>query len=817
MRRYFGKEWVLGSIVSLLLLVVASGSMVAGVNGWLFDVGQSLGRPPANPTAGTVIIHLDPQSLAELGGSQQERQGLVLLLEKLRYVKGDVSILIPLNESQKNPALDSLASIQETIDTAGLSAKAKHHLSTKLNKEIAALDTDSRLVTAMGRMKHVILPQRLDDAGTGAESPKPSISSIFASGLSPLQPASTLIADDIRTPIAEFSKHASALGTFELLADGQNNIRGFRLMQPSDSGDRLSIPLLLAAGKRGVGSASGEISYGKATVKSGRFFQGYFRVYSGLTFTTYTLSQILSGEIDIKKMNGDTIIVANHAMLEHRYTVSGDTELNAAEMVALATINLKKRDLLTTTDLFAVGEWAIYLLTVILIVLVMPYLRYAYCVAVSVATLLLLAGVSVYFLLTQQLWLKTGAAILLLFIGVAVIGLRRLYTSQSARHYSDVAQTLRQLGLAYQEQGKKEQAFEAFKKLPPADENLELIYNLALDFERQRRYERAAAAYLHILHENPAFKDTAKRWQNAEKMGVAALTSSGQFSHAVLLMPDADGQKPRLGRYEVEKEIGKGAMGAVYLGRDPKIDRTVAIKTLALSQEFAPEEIKEVEGRFFHEASAAGKLNHPNIVTIYDAGEEHDLAYIAMEYLDGNPLSDYVRASKLLPVPTVLDIMAQVADGINYADKAGVVHRDIKPANIMYNPKSGVVKITDFGIARLTSSSRTKTGTILGTPSFMSPEQISSQKVDGRTDIFSLGATMFVLLTGKRPFDADSLAGLTFQITSEKHRDPLKLRPELPACVKTVIDKAMQKEPENRYQDGHAMRRAILRCLKKME
>jgi serine/threonine protein kinase len=176
-------------------------------------------------------------------------------------------------------------------------------------------------------------------------------------------------------------------------------------------------------------------------------------------------------------------------------------------------------------------------------------------------------------------------------------------------------------------------------------------------------------------------------------------------------------EKPMLGRYQVEKELGKGAMGVVYLGRDPKINRVVAIKTMALSQEFEEDELKDVKERFFREAETAGRLNHPNIVTIFDAGEEHDLAYIAMEFLKGKDLVPYTKPGNLMPLAKAMDVVARVADALAYAHQNSVVHRDIKPANIMYEPESDAVKVTDFGIARITDSSKTKTGMVLGTPS----------------------------------------------------------------------------------------------------
>jgi serine/threonine-protein kinase len=261
-------------------------------------------------------------------------------------------------------------------------------------------------------------------------------------------------------------------------------------------------------------------------------------------------------------------------------------------------------------------------------------------------------------------------------------------------------------------------------------------------------------------------------------------------------------EKPMLGRYQVEKELGKGAMGVVYLGKDPKIGRVVAIKTMALSQEFEGEELTDARERFFREAETAGRLQHQNIVTIFDAGEEHDLAYIAMEFLKGRDLTEYCKSDKLLPVPVVLSIVARVAEALAYAHKQQVVHRDIKPANIMFEPESDTVKVTDFGIARITDSSKTKTGLVLGTPSFMSPEQLAGKRVDGRSDLYSLGVMLYQLLAGVLPFRGDSMAELMYKIANEPAPDIRKVRPDLPMALTVVLGRALTKAPEDRYQDG---------------
>jgi len=269
--------------------------------------------------------------------------------------------------------------------------------------------------------------------------------------------------------------------------------------------------------------------------------------------------------------------------------------------------------------------------------------------------------------------------------------------------------------------------------------------------------------------------------------------------------------RPTLGRYEILKQLGKGAMGVVYLGQDPRINRTTAIKTVRFSDEFDEEEAAEMKKKFFREAESAGTLSHPNIVTIYDAGDEQDLAYIAMEYLEGDSLEKFQKKESLIPMRRLIGYIADIAEGLDYAHRQGIVHRDIKPANVMLL-KNGKVKITDFGIARITASSQTKTGIVKGTPYYMSPEQISGKKVDGRSDIFSLGVMTFQLLTGTVPFKGSSPAALMHKILNSPHPDPRTINPRIPKPLTAILNKALEKDPAKRYQTAGQMA-AHLRTL----
>jgi len=265
----------------------------------------------------------------------------------------------------------------------------------------------------------------------------------------------------------------------------------------------------------------------------------------------------------------------------------------------------------------------------------------------------------------------------------------------------------------------------------------------------------------------------------------------------------------RLGRYELVHEIGKGAMGVVYRARDPRINREVALKAIPLADEFEAEELEQARGRFFREAEMAGRLSHPHIVTIYDAGEDQGTAYIAMELLRGRHLVEYTSPTRLLPPAIAIEIVARLADALHYAHLNQVVHRDIKPANIMFDAPSGELKITDFGIARLTDSGRTRTGVVLGTPSFMSPEQLQGRIVTGSSDLFSLAVTLFQLLTGQLPFRGDSMPALMMKIAQEPHPRIQALNPALPVGLDQVFERALAKEPAARYESGAALALAL--------
>ena len=265
----------------------------------------------------------------------------------------------------------------------------------------------------------------------------------------------------------------------------------------------------------------------------------------------------------------------------------------------------------------------------------------------------------------------------------------------------------------------------------------------------------------------------------------------------------------RLGRYMVREEIGRGAMGVVHRATDPSLGRMVAIKAVKLSADAS--DAAEYEARFYQEAKAAGSLNHPGIITIYDAGREDDWAYIAMEYLEGEELRDLMAKGRMT-LAVVLDIAAQVASALDFAHERGVVHRDIKPGNIMVL-RDGKVKIMDFGIARMrVSAVKTRVGMLLGSPKYMSPEQVIGRRMDHRSDIFSLGVVLFEMIAGMAPFSGKDMAELMYAVVNTRQLRPSQLNPATPEMLDLIVAKALQKNTDIRYQSAREMAGDLRAC-----
>ncbi|HEX5340810.1 MAG TPA: serine/threonine-protein kinase [Gammaproteobacteria bacterium] len=715
----------------------------------------------------------------------------------------------------------------ETFKTPAPVKQALLSLHQKMQDAEQTLDVDTKLAGSIKAAGNVVIPMvfKLGEplGRPGEQTPdymlRNAIGPVISTTDDQGQPLSTTA---MSMPVAGFAKAASMIGFLNETPDSDGALRAEPLVLRYYNIYYPSLALSVAMKYLNLRPEDVQVMPGQG-VKVGKLFIGttpellmrnfyYSGSDSSPPFPIYSFADVKLGKIPSTAFQDKIVLIGATATgLGDRFPTPTSSGMAPVLVIANVVSSILQQNFFTEPQWTGYLTLAALLLTIAYLAFILPRLKPGPAALMSLVLLIVLLAVEFSLLENRHLWISLMVPALLLVTGhlVMTVKLSGLTSRLLVRTEADSAESSKMLGLAFQGQGQLDMAFEKFRKCPMDKSLADLLYNLALDYERKRQFNKAGSVYQHIQDFDPKFRDIAERVQRSRQLEGTVILGAGNTPAGTLIMGAEGVQKPMLGRYQVEKELGKGAMGVVYLGRDPKINRVVAIKTMALSQEFDGDELEEVKQRFFREAETAGRLNHPNIVTIYDAGEEHDLAYIAMEFLKGKDLTGHIKSSTLLPATRVMDIIVHAAEALDYAHTQNVVHRDIKPANIMYEEDSGAIKLTDFGIARITDSSKTKTGMVLGTPSYMSPEQLSGKKVDGRSDLFSLGVTLYQMLTGQLPFQADSMATLMFKIANEPHASITTLLPELPASIDAIINKALQKDPDQRYQTGAEFARDV--------
>lgn len=679
----------------------------------------------------------------------------------------------------------------------------------------AADSSEGRLMAAtLARSGHVFLAAESVARNAAAPSWPATWLRFSRESTSPLDTATPALAP----PDAPYADVAAGIGHVQWPADADGVLRTHPLMLRQGE---MTLPALALA------TALHSLHFGPQSLQLSPMGEGLAWARSRLdtdvplllrprldrdtraTWPVLSAAEVLQGKAPPQTLNNKVVVVAPSQ--QGSATTAGGEHLTQAQRLAHAITAVRQGSTLR----HAPWEWwAIGVATALCLgwlAWCLPRCNLLQGLLGTAGGVLLIAASEWALLRSQGLWVPAMVLVLGLIAGLLVWVGARLAAPRSRALSEREQERERLMGLALQGRGQLDEAFARWKRLNPSPQVKEHVYALAQDYERKRDYLQAKEAYKHLLRHDRDFKDALARYRRVRrKLHNPAQDSTSPSRPA--LAGDV-GAVPLLGRYVIERELGKGAMGVVYLGRDPKIGRALAIKTMALSQEFEGHALVNARERFFREAETAGRLQHPAIVTIFDAGEEHDLAYIAMEFLKGGDLAPRTQSGHLLPPHQVLSILARVADALGYAHDHQVVHRDIKPANIMWDEATDTVKVTDFGIARITDSNKTRTGLVLGTPSFMSPEQLAGKRIDGRSDLYSLGITLFQMLTGNLPFRADSMPELMHKIAHAEPPSIHQWRSELPEFISDIVAKALQKQPHARYQTGQQFAHALHQAL----
>ncbi len=831
-------DWMIGGILTLYFLVgyLADWSNLRLMENVTYDM-RSVLRAYGQQSDQIELVAVDQESLNKVGRWPWPRATQARLIENLRAGGAKVIAFdFPLYEPDRSSqGMEEMRAMRQRLtaqiaspQTDARQREAYVRMLQELGESESRLDQDAKFAAALARSTEVVLPLSFElGRPEGGESTEPS---------APITASSFSLIDNPRDmtsyPPMKVRKMTAPLPAFQLpqvgfghgitIPDQDNSVRRQTVLveyldrfYPSFALRAVSAYLDVAPGDVHVVLGKG-LKIGELWVPTDRYMRMRisFNGPAG-SFKAFSAHHVLGGKIPPSTFRGKLVVVGPLAAIAGAATYETPTAQSIAGMEITANViqNVLSQSALTVPRWAPAVELSVILLVGVFVVLALPRLGTKWSGIVAATIVLSYLGFAVIVYASKGYVLTVVHPTLMVVLGYTFIAAKRaLLAERGEGPDSAASETNRMLGLTFQGQGMLELAFDKFRACPIDDSMKELLYNLGQDFERKRMTSKALSVYQHIATKDKGYKDIEPRIKRLSAAEISGAGGKKQTSGS--LFAEGSDVKPTLGRYEVVKELGRGAMGIVYLGKDPKIHRSVAIKTMRLD-EVEGDELADVKARFFREAESAGKLSHPNIVTIYDAGEEQDLAYFAMEVLDGVDLKDLCKKRNLLPVKRTLEIVTKVSEALDYAHSQNVVHRDIKPANIMVMP-DGTVKVTDFGIARVTTSAKTQTGIVLGTPSYMSPEQLSGAKVDGRSDLFSLGVVLFEMLTGERPFQGESVATLMYVIANQPHPSPFQLRPDLPKTVGPVIDRALQKDATKRYQRGLEMAqdlRAVMQGL----
>jgi len=835
-------DWIIGVAVTIFFLFITLMGMLDGIEMKSFDFRANLAATSdINPDIELVTISTD--DLAELGRWPWSRDILAKGIDNLSAAGARVIALnIYFSEPEQSNGLKAIKSLEETYNTLGLAQEGPGlSFYKELTRKATDLDNDAKLYNSIKNAGNVILPVYFDTTGSGADKEAPEFISRHAfkqvERTDDAIESSMVWFSKVNPLLPSLAEAAAATGHLNLFPDSDGYIRSqIHVVGYLKDIFFPSYPVAIAKAYKGLKDEDVTVELGdgiyfkvspSSTIKTPVIDYQMKTLLSwnagpGVAFHQTPFSKVYKKEIQTDLFKDKIVIIgATAAGVADIYVTPVSGKLPGVEFIANSVAGILNQRFIARPMWVILLEICMLLIFGAFISFVLPRLKAGMGAITTLGLFLiyLTAGFILFF--SNSIWVKISPPLILLIAGyILIISKRFLITEKTKEKVeADSVETNKMLGLSFQQQGMLDLALEKFRKISIDEEGTkDLLYNLGLDFERKRQFSKALATYKIIIGDGRNFKDLDERipkLKGAEATMIFGGSGGGHPGDIGATLMDMD-TKPTLGRYQVVNELGRGAMGVVYKGEDPKIHRTVAIKTVRLS-DFDEDMVGEMKERFFREAESAGLLTHPNIVTIYDAGEEHDLAYIAMEFLKGHDLDEYTKKEHLLPMRETISIVAQVADALDYAHGKGIVHRDIKPANIMMLDETREVKVTDFGIARITASSKTKTGVILGTPSYMSPEQVAGRKVDGRSDIFSLGVVLFELIAGKKPFAGEDMTSLMYKVAREKHPSIRSINPKTPPVMEKIIDKALEKDPEKRYQKAGQMAEHLKMVLARID
>jgi serine/threonine-protein kinase len=784
--------------------------------------------------------------------TEQDTQSLKLVIDKLAQLGTESIVLTMMPRPEVNARnvaqLQTLVQLQERARESGVEVGAVTHNS--LRAELDDLRSESErqaaLTDSVRRAGNVYLA--IDVAGGAVASQSPCPAQVVA------------ISEGLRPMVTGMLRHVGGGGLAGVLCDAAAGVGHVGYWPDTDGIFRRtewlvgvsntvlpSLALTAASGLTKSENAGLMIdTTGTLSVEGNRFsaptrfvsFNHYYaRPQNRNMFPVVKAGALLDNAVDDAQFHNRIAIVGPlDSPNSELFRLPDNSLVTRSMLLATSLSNLLGHDFATRPGFLRGWEALLMLLAGLLLLLTSTFRTPGTRLACAVLLTLSIIAIEVFLLLAHGIWMQLMTASFFVLIGTGCLEiLRSFYPSRGITLSPNARNAEMLIG-----HDAMDMEFAMLRNSAPTDEAKAQLSDLANRYENAGHRTKAERVLQHLVSidaENDRAREKLLELSDGQEDG----PTSDRAANVTTISPDAQDSpvKPvgdrrkadrraddrrgggrraldavppddlptlqTLGRYQLIRELGHGAMAHVYLAEDPEIRRQVAIKTLALADEFEHKELEKAQHQFTREAQSAGRLNHPNIISIYDFGVEQGLSYLAMEYFNGKPVSDWATPKNFLPVTWVLELAAQTADALHYAHNQGVIHRDIKPANLLYDPARDIIKITDFGIARLTDHNRTQSGIILGTPYYMSPEQLRGEAVTGQSDLYSLGICLYQLLTGSVPFRSLGLPALLEQICQQDHEPASVLREDLPPEIDGILNRALAKDANDRYINGRAM------------
>ena len=839
-------DWVIGLVVTMVFLFVTLTGMfdfTGPIEIKTFDLrARMTASRDRNPDIELVVI--SENDISELGAFPWPRDVLGRCIDNIAQAGAKVIALnMALSKPQESPGFIAVRRLHSSYEMSGLAQQGPGLIFYKeLSKAMTDLDNDKKLYSAFEKAGNIVLPVWFDTRSSARDMEVPDFVSRYA-----FERIDGRDKSGARYGLRWFSKLGPLLPS---LADVAAGIGHMNIFEDKDGCVRNqdhvigylkgiyfpSFPLAIVRVFKDIKNRDMAVVLGEGiklkispssivkvpVVYSQMSTPIKWSAGPAVAFHQTPFVKVLKNRVETGMFKDKIVIIGTTAPgIGVRFATPISGNLPDTEVVANSVANILYGNFISRPGWLSVLEPAILVLFGFFIAFILPRLNAGPGAYITLGLIITSGSIGTALLFYSNIWLSIAPSILLLIVGYFLLFSNWFLSGGMSKKKAlvEASKMDTSAGFSSNAQSAFNRLLEEFRRLPLEEEKVkDLLFRLGLGYEQNQQFSKAIATYELLMEQGGNFRDLDERVRRLKRTGASFDPGSFEgrrdddLKDTIVHMDTF----PALEQYELMQELERGKTGFVYKAQDIKTKQTVAIKAVNL-KELGEGIVTEVKKRFFQGIESVGLLTHPNIVTIYDFGEDKGFAYVVMEYIEGTDLRHYIRPGHLLPLRETLDIVACVAETLDYVHRKGIIHGNIEPANVMWTKETGDVKIIGFGITRVMPSSMYKKHTGPDFPYYVSPEQLSGKKTDGRSDVFSAGVLLFEMVTGHKPFTGEDISDLMLSIARGKHPSAKALRQKVPRVVEKIIDRALEKELNKRYQRAGQMAEHLRKVIGKID